>query len=157
MLRRLRSLKRRHCISAPSASATNIAKFSGSMAFVWFHVIWFSLWILANEKIISVLEPFDPFPFSLLTMIVSLEAIFLSTFVLISQNRASQQADKRAHLDLQVNLLAEQEMTTILELLKRLCEHQGLTLEDGKVERLAAKTDVRKVAKALDRDLPEQR
>src|ERR671926_124730 len=69
-----------------------ITNFSGSMAFVYFHAVWFGLWVLLNVGLIHVpyVSEFDPFPFGLLTMIVSLEAIFLSTFVLISQNRLAQ-------------------------------------------------------------------
>lgn len=67
--------------------ANLIAGFSGNMWFVYFHVVWFSFWILANNGSIPGIEPFDKFPYGLLTMIVSLEAIFLSTFILINQNR----------------------------------------------------------------------
>lgn len=71
------------------------------------HVVWFGSWLLFNTGVLPLpWEPFDPFPFSLLTSIVSLEAIFLTLFVLASQNRLTQEADKRAHLDLQVDLLA---------------------------------------------------
>jgi uncharacterized membrane protein len=135
-----------------------VAKFSGSMLFVWFHVAWFGFWMLINLNLIPGIEPFDPFPFSLLTMMVSLEAIFLSTFVLISQNRANQQADKRAHLDLQVNLLSEQEMTKVLEMLKMLCEHNGLkiTAQDRDVKDLIAATDLHELARELESRLPEQ-
>src|SRR4051794_33138109 len=77
-----------------------ITAFSGSMAFLYLHVAWFAVWMAINLGWLRV-KPFDPFPFGLLTMIVSLEAIFLSTFVLISQNRMQAVADKRADLDLQ--------------------------------------------------------
>jgi uncharacterized membrane protein len=96
-----------------------ITAFSGSMAFVYLHAIWFGLWVLLNIGLIHIpyISEFDPFPFGLLTMIVSLEAIFLSTFVLISQNRLSEVSEKHAELDLQVNLLAEQKATKVLEML----------------------------------------
>jgi uncharacterized membrane protein len=77
--------------------------------------MWFAVRILANVGWFGI-EPFDPFPFGLLTTIVSLEAIFLSTFVLVSQNRQSAIADRRAQLDLQINLLAEYEVTRLLKL-----------------------------------------
>ncbi len=74
--------------SAEGRFADLITAFSGSMVFVYFHAIWFSFWILANAGMLRpFVHPFDPFPYGLLTMIVSLEAIFLSTFILISQNR----------------------------------------------------------------------
>ncbi len=104
--------------------ADAITDFTGSLAFVYIHVVWFGLWILLNIGLVHIpyLSQFDPFPFGLLTMIVSLEAIFLSTFVLISQNRLAQASEKRAELDLQVNLLAEQKATKVLEMLDQITE-----------------------------------
>jgi uncharacterized membrane protein len=104
--------------------ADAITDFTGSMVFVYLHVIWFSLWVLLNVGLIHIpyVSEFDPFPFGLLTMIVSLEAIFLSTFVLISQNRLACASEKRAELDLQVNLLAEQKATKVLEVLDQITQ-----------------------------------
>ena len=76
-----------------------ITRFLGSCLFLIFHVVWFAFWILAGLEAIPGLPKFDQFPFGLLTMIVSLEAIFLAIVVLISQNRMSRLADRRAHLD----------------------------------------------------------
>lgn len=74
--------------SAEGRVADLITRFAGSMNFVYFHALWFSAWIIINTGIISfIIKPFDPFPYGLLTMIVSLEAIFLSTFIMITQNR----------------------------------------------------------------------
>jgi uncharacterized membrane protein len=83
--------------------ADRITDFAGSMAFVYLHVAWFAAWIVMNETGWR----FDPFPFGLLTLIVSLEAIFLSTFVMISQNRESAHSDLRAELDFETNALSE--------------------------------------------------
>ena len=104
--------------------ADAITDFTGSMAFVFLHVVWFGLWVLLNIGLIHIpyVSEFDPFPFGLLTMIVSLEAIFLSTFVLISQNRLAAAGEKRAELDLQINLLAEQKATKVLEMLDQITE-----------------------------------
>lgn len=102
--------------------------FSGSMVFVYVHAIWFGFWILFNVGWLGG-KPFDPFPFSLLTLIVSLEAIFLSTFVLISQNHAGAIADKRADLDLQINLLSEHEVTRLLRLVDAVADHLGVDVE----------------------------
>ena len=101
-----------------------VTAFSGSMAFVYIHAIWFGLWVLLNVGLLHIphISEFDPYPFGLLTMIVSLEAIFLSTFVLVSQNRLSEVNDKRAELDLQVNLLAEQKATKVLEMLDEIAK-----------------------------------
>src|ERR671919_2473569 len=86
--------------------ADTITSFSGRMKFIYLHIVWFTVWILWNSGLFG-LQPFDPFPFGLLTMIVSLEAIFLSTFVLISQNRQAARADLRAELDFATNLRSE--------------------------------------------------
>jgi uncharacterized membrane protein len=97
--------------------ADAITAFSGSMMFVYLHIIWFGLWILLNSGLFG-LQPFDPFPYGLLTMIVSLEAIFLSTFVLISQNRQSVESERRADLHLHIGLLSEHELTRALQMLE---------------------------------------
>ena len=83
--------------------ADQITAFSGSMGFVYIHVIWFAVWCIGN----LIWWRFDPFPFGLLTLIVSLEAIFLSTFVLLSQNRESARSDERAEIDFETNVLSE--------------------------------------------------
>jgi uncharacterized membrane protein len=120
------------------------------------HVVWFAVWILINTGRLLPIKPFDPFPFTLLTTIVSLEAIFLTLFVLASQNRLTQEGDRRAHLDLQVNLLSEQEMTLVLRMLGELCEHFDLrtTVTSPKYKELASRTDVGQLADQLDQRLP---
>ncbi len=91
--------------------ADKITAFCGTMQFVYIHILWFGLWVLANLGIFdSFIKAFDPFPFGLLTLIVSLEAIFLSTFVMISQNRTAQQDQLRAQLDYETNVKAEREI-----------------------------------------------
>ena len=106
--------------------ADSITVFSGRMVFIYVHVVWFGAWILWNQGAFG-LKPFDPFPYGLLTMIVSLEAIFLSTFVLISQNRLAAEADRRADLDLHIGLLTEHEVTRVLQMLDAV--HQKLGIE----------------------------
>lgn len=96
--------------------ADKITAFAGSMKFVYLHALIFLIWILYN--LIAKQSGFDPFPFGLLTLIVSLEAIFLSTFVMLSQNRQGKQADLRAELDYEVNVKAEKEIEEIKELLR---------------------------------------
>jgi len=108
-------------------SADALTAFSGNMLFVYLHAVWFGLWIVVNLGW-SPIKPFDPFPFGLLTMIVSLEAIFLSTFVLISQNRAGAVANKRADLDLQINLLSEHEITRLVILMDAIADHLGVEI-----------------------------
>jgi len=110
-----------------------IANFCGSMTFVWVHVIWFGLWIGYN--VLPGVKHIDPFPFTFLTLVVSLEAIFLSTFILISQNHDTRISERRNHLDLQINLLTEQENTTMITMLRAIAEKVGVDLSnDPKVE-----------------------
>jgi uncharacterized membrane protein len=100
--------------------ADAITRFTGSMTFVYIHLVLFGGWIVANLPGVP-LPKFDP-TFVVLAMFASVEAIFLSTFVLISQNRMAAQADKRADLDLQVSLLAEHEVTRLVTLVKQIAE-----------------------------------
>lgn len=108
--------------------ADAITDFSGRMYFVYFHIVWFGIWILINLDLTPI-KPFDPFPFGLLTMVVSLEAIFLATFVLISQNRISAEADRRADLGLQIGLLTEYELTRVLKMLDAIQDQMGIDNE----------------------------
>jgi uncharacterized membrane protein len=96
--------------------ADKITAYVGSMMFVYVHVAWFIFWVVLN--VFALKEGWDPYPFNFLTMVVSLEAIFLSTFVLISQNRQSVRDDIRDQRDLEVDTKAEQEIQRILEKLE---------------------------------------
>jgi len=102
-----------------------ITSVSGRMIFAYVHIVWFGIWILLNTGRFGV-RIFDPFPYGLLTMVVSLEAIFLSTFVLISQNRLSAESDRRADLDLQIGLLTEHELTRVLQMLDAIQDKLGV-------------------------------
>jgi uncharacterized membrane protein len=105
--------------------ADTITSLSGRMGFAYVHIVWFGLWILLNTGRVGV-PAFDPFPYGLLTMIVSLEAIFLSTVVLISQNRLSGEIERRADLDLQIGLLTEHEVTRVLQMLDAIQRKMGI-------------------------------
>ncbi|WP_405867151.1 MULTISPECIES: DUF1003 domain-containing protein [unclassified Streptomyces] len=87
--------------------ADAITAFSGTMLFVYLHVLWFTVWIVCNEGVFGHGAVWDPYPFGLLTMIVSLEAIFLSTFVMVSQNRQAARENVRADLDFETNVRSE--------------------------------------------------
>jgi uncharacterized membrane protein len=139
---------RRSCGARLSDAITLVAGSEWSIAA---HAGWFGLWVAANSGI-SSLKPFDPYPFSLLTSIVSLEAIFLTLFVLASQNRLTREADKRAQLDLQINLLAEQEMTLVLRLLHEVTDHLHLTktTQSKEFRALSAATDVVELLRELE-------
>jgi uncharacterized membrane protein len=116
------------------------------------HVIWFAAWLAINLGVGTDITPFDPFPFPLLTMVVSLEAIFLALFVLSSQNRLSRQADARAQLDLQIDLLAEREMTVVLRLLQDIAAHLDVrnTLTSDQIRDLSSFTDLRRLTERID-------
>jgi len=122
-----------------------IVSTAGSGPVLVLHVVWFGAWVILNAGAIHGLRPFDPFPYPFLTMAVSLEAIFLALFVLASQNRLARQADKRSHLDLQINLLAEREMTAVLQLLQDIARHLTVQTTDTpeQLRDLMKKTDVR--------------
>ena len=146
-----RSLQERH--------ADAITDFSGHMGFVYLHVGWFAGWIAWNLGSFGA-RPFDPYPFGLLTMIVSLEAIFLSTFVLISQNRISDEADRRANLDLQIGLLTEHEITRGLRMLDQIYHRLGLKEETGtdlkELEAEVRPEDVLKEIEEVERRIRER-
>jgi uncharacterized membrane protein len=116
--------------------AQAITDFTGSMKFVYLHLAVFGFWVLANLGLIPGIAPWDP-SFVVLAMVASVEAIFLSTFVLISQNRISATADKRADLDLQISLLAEHEVTKIAELVSAMAQRMGVeTARDPEIEEI---------------------
>jgi uncharacterized membrane protein len=133
-----------------------IAQAAASSPSLIAHAVLFGGWLWVSTHEIPGLRAFDPFPFGLLTTILSLEAIFLSLFILISQNRMTQEAARREHLDLQINLLAEQESTATLKLLRRLCKHQGVDLRafDQETRHLEKKTNIHDLVSEIDHKLP---
>lgn len=106
-----------------------ITAFSGHMIFAYVHIVWFALWVLVNTGKLGI-QPFDPYPYGLLTMVVSLEAIFLSTFVLISQNQLSREAEHRADLDMHIGMLTEHELTRVLQMLDAIQDKLGIENDD---------------------------
>ncbi len=107
-----------------------ITAFAGNIKFVYAHAIWFGVWIAAGLGLFGAAYKFDTFPFGLLTMIVSLEAIFLSTFVMISQNRSSEKSEIRSQLDYETDLQAEREIAIIMQTLVRIAEKNGVNITD---------------------------
>jgi uncharacterized membrane protein len=110
--------------------ADELTRFAGSMTFVYVHTFWFGVWIIINVGGLGLWLAFDKYPFGLLTLIVSLEAIFLSTFVMISQNRQAKAAEIRSALDYQTNVKAEAEIELILTALDRIANKQGVDISD---------------------------
>ena len=134
-------------------AADAITGFFGSIPFAILHVFWFVFWILANNGYFPGITVFDPFPYGLLTMVVSLEAIFLSVFVLISQNRESQITDLRSEIDFHVNMQAEQEVTKMLHMVEEIYEHLGLSKKkDKELEAMKQPIDPDKIAEEIKKE-----
>jgi uncharacterized membrane protein len=147
-MRRLEDLALGHRSHADRFAAL-VARFCGSIAFVWIHVAVFACWIVWNA--LPGLPHFDPYPFTFLTLCVSLEAIFLSSFILISQNYEMRMTDRRNRLDLQINLLAEQEDTKILQLLESIAKKLGVHADnDPEVRALEQATRAETLARQID-------
>jgi uncharacterized membrane protein len=145
------SLKAARERSLQDRSADAITAYSGRMFFVYVHIMWFGLWIVLNTGRLGV-PPFDPFPYGLLTMVVSLEAIFLATFVLISQNRLSEAVEHRANLGLQIGLLTEHELTRVLQMLDAIQDKMGIKNdEDSELADLEMETRPEDVLAEIDR------
>jgi uncharacterized membrane protein len=124
-------------------------RFIGSVPFVCLHLVWFTLWIALNMASPRQ-RHFDPFPFSLLSVAVGMEAIILAAFILITQNRQQQLADRRTHLELQINILAEQEATKILAMLEAIQEHLGMGGHDPEVAALKQATEPEKLMEQIE-------
>lgn len=133
-----------------------IAAFCGSMTFVYVHVLLFALWIIVN--VVPGIGHIDPYPFEFLTLAVSLEAIFLSTFILISQNHDMRLSERRNHLDLQINLLTEQENTTMLSLLRQIAVKVGVDVSrDPNIAIMEEVTDPKDLAGQIEETMEKEK
>jgi uncharacterized membrane protein len=133
-----------------------IGAFAGSLWFVLCHLVMFTGWAVWNALASPQLR-FDPYPYGLLTFIVSLEGVLIATFVLIKQNRMAAQSDQRDHLNLQVDLLAEQEMTLVLRMLRRISERLSIEPEgtdEARAAKLTEETNVYELMRTLEKELP---
>lgn len=128
----------------------------GRLGFVIAHAVLLAAWFVVNSGLLPGVRPFDPFPFGILTLIVSAEGVLLTLFVLISQNRMSRQADLREHLTLQISVLAEKESTRMLEILESLRHRLGLAEPDVDAQDLVTPTDVKTLARELKEKLPDE-
>jgi uncharacterized membrane protein len=135
-----------------------ITKLVGNVGFLIAQLFLIFGWTLVNLHLIPGLKAFDPFPFGVLALVVSSESVFLTIFVLISQSRMARQSERRSHLDLQVGMLSEQELTTMLQMLQKLCQHMGVNVDSSKqeVQSFSKTTDVHKLASELEDKLPEE-
>ena len=139
-----------HSRSRQERIADAVTRFTGSLRFVYIHLVLFGLWILINLGWLPGVPKFDP-SFVVLAMVASVEAIFLSTFVLISQNRMAALADKRADLDLQISLLAEHEVTQMMTLLDAVARKLGVQVEErSEIEDAKQDVDPSQVLEAIE-------
>ena len=149
-------------ISHADRLSETIGSFAGTIRFVLLQLAFVTAWISANGGLVAGIAAFDPYPFSLLSVVLSLEAVLLASFVLMRQNRMSLRARRRSHLDLQVNLLSEQGVTKALQMLQRISRHLGMEgASDAETEEVSQETavanlgrDLRATPKEDDSDSP---
>jgi uncharacterized membrane protein len=130
-----------------------ITTFVGSIQFIFAHVVFFGAWVVLNNPWVLGRYAFDPYPYIFLNFVLGLEAVFLGTFVLMSQDRQNRQDEQRAHLNLQIGLLAEQETTKTLQMLQRICEHLGIreVSKDKELQQMIETTHVEELARELQK------
>jgi len=128
------------------------AKF-GTVLFLSLNAVWFLIWMVINTNLIPGVKPFDPFPFGLLTMVVSLEAIFLAIIVLISQNRAAKIAELREEVALQINSIAETEVSKTIMMLGLLLKKNGIQLDDPEIAEMVRPIRSSDIEKMLEKQL----
>jgi uncharacterized membrane protein len=135
-----------------------ISTFAGSLQFILAHVIIFALWIVLNTPWVLGPYSFDPYPYIFMNFVLAVEAVFLGTFVLMSQNRQNRQDEQRARLNMQIGLLAEQETTKTLQMLQRICDHLGLkdVSKDKELQQMIETTHVEEVARELQKAKAEE-
>lgn len=133
--------------SRGEAIAESLTCFFGSTPFIWIHLCWFTIWITLN--VLPHVHHWDQFPFSFLTLTVSLEAIFLTIFILMAQNRQGELADQRNKLDLQINLLAEQESSKTIAMLEAIMKRLGIPIDDPEIAAFATPTHPERVLEQI--------
>ncbi|OGM61062.1 hypothetical protein A3A75_02790 [Candidatus Woesebacteria bacterium RIFCSPLOWO2_01_FULL_39_10] len=133
--------------------ADDLTSLFGSILFLIINATAFVCWILINTGKVPSIPVFDPFPFSMLTTLVSLEAIILTVIVLMSQNRQSLISSMREEIDIQVNLIAEREITKILKLLTEYMKVKGIKIEDSELEDMLKEIDASYIERSLEKQL----
>ncbi len=130
-----------------------ISRYAGSIGFAVAQFCGVAGWVAINSEM-TVLRPFDPYPFCFLSVLIALEAVFLSTFVLMTQRRQAHQAEHWAHLNLQIGLLSEQEATKMLQMLTLVCNQMGMkTSQDRELKEMVEKTPIAHLAQELAHNL----
>jgi uncharacterized membrane protein len=135
-----------------------IAGFSGTIFFVVIHVVIFTAWFVVNTHKFPGIPKFDPYPFILLNMAVSVEAVLLSTFVLMKQNGMQNKSDHRNHLNLQIDLLAEKEVTKILQLMRLVCIKLEIdeAVQDEELDDMLRATSIDHMAERIRSEMPPE-
>ena len=128
----------------------------GSITFLVLNIAWFGLWILVNTGYLPIVEPFDPFPFNFLTLMVSLEAIMLTIIVLMSQNRETKVNDIRDEIDTRIDMVSEEEITKALELLVMLLKKNKIDVsKDKKLQKMLKPVDKYYLEKKFEKEVDE--
>jgi uncharacterized membrane protein len=133
--------------------ADDLTSLFGSILFLLINILCFASWILVNTGKIPGVSPYDPFPFPMLTTVVSLEAIILTLIVLMSQNRQSLISSLREEVDIQVNLIAEREITKVLQILSEYFKAKGINIKDPELEDMLKGVDASYIERRLEEQL----
>jgi uncharacterized membrane protein len=136
--------------------ADGVGIFAGSLTFVLLHILLLAVWVWVNSGRVPWAKPFDPYPFQLLGVIVAVEAVILSSFILMRQNRMMRRGERRDHLNLQVDLLAEKEITKLLQMVRAICANMGLQniMADKEINELSQSTSIESLSQTLEDRLP---
>src|ERR1700730_14172966 len=142
--------------SSSERLADAIGGFAGSLPFIAVHLVFLLAWLLVNDGEIPWARPCDPCPFSLLGVIVAVEAVVLSSFILMRQNRMMRRGERRDRLNLQVDLLAEKEIKKVLQMVRGICWHMGLKniMADREIRELSQNTSIESLSQTLEERLP---
>jgi uncharacterized membrane protein len=147
-------------LSQPSISewiGDRVAGFAGSIYFVILHAVIVVFWILIKAGRLSGIPRFDPYPYSLLSTVVAIEAVFLASFILMRQSRMARRAERRDHLNLQIDLISEKEITKVLQLTRAICTQMGLksVADNAELKELSQETSLETLSQRLEDTLPE--
>jgi uncharacterized membrane protein len=136
--------------------ADAVGVFAGSLLFVLIHLLLLIAWIAVNTRSVLAIKPFDPYPFSLLGVGVAVEAVILSSFILMRQNRMMRRGERRDHLNLQVDLLSEKEITKLLQMVRAICGKMGLQdiMADKEIRELTQNTSIESLSRTLEDRMP---
>jgi len=145
-----KALKRRTFVGQLADALTSTF---GTIGFLIFNIILFIFWLLINSGRLPIIPAFDPYPYTMLTTVVSLEAIVLTVIVMMSQNRASVTSIIREELELQVELITEKEITMVLKLLKKYLEKSNIDITDPELDEMLKEVDTSYIERKLEEQI----